>query len=84
MQLLYSDQIPSHKQALKDMLDKVWSKFGPKGNKMGGAKFLRRVNLNFFKKDHKIGFYPKNQQNSTSHLEDISQIVDFGPERGKF
>ena len=56
--------------------------------------FSQTVNLNFFKDDNKIGFYTKNQQNSTSltknqqnsmnNLEGISQNIDFGPKRGKF
>ena len=55
-----------------------------KGTKMGGAGFFRTANLYFLKEDHKISFYTKNQQHSTTCSEDISQNVDFGPERGKF
>ena len=39
-----------------DILDPKRSKFGPKGPKMGGFRFLNR-NLNFLKKDNKISFY---------------------------
>ena len=63
--------------------------FGPKkgqiltekGPKWTGLDFSRTVNINFPKEDHKISFYTKNQQNSMNYLEDISQNVDFGPER---
>ena len=55
-----------------------------KGSKMGVARFFSDCKPIFFKEDHKIGFYTKNQQNSMNHLEDISQNVDFGPKRGKF
>ena len=81
IQLLYSDQVPSHQQA---MLDQKRSKFEPKGPTMGRAKFFRTVNLDFQKEGHKISFYTKNQQNSTKHLEHISQNFDFGPKRSKF
>ena len=43
-----------------------------KGSKMGVATFRRTENLNFFKEDHKIGFYTKYQQNSASHFGDTS------------
>ena len=55
-----------------------------KGSKMGVAGFFSDFKPQFFKVDHKIGFYTKNQQNSINHLEDISQNVDFGPKKGKF
>ena len=47
----------------------IWTKKGPK---WAGLNFPPIVNLNFFKEEHKIGFYTKNQQKSTSRLEDIS------------
>ena len=48
-------------------------KFGPKRVQNGhGEIFSWTVNLNFFKEEHKIGFYTKNQQNSMSRLKDIS------------
>ena len=43
-----------------------------KGSKMGVARFFSDCKPKFFKEDHKIGFYTKNQQNSTSRFEDIS------------
>ena len=56
-----------------------------KGSKMGMARFLPDCKPHFFfKEDHKIGFYTKYQQNSTSRLGDTGQNVDFGPKRGKF
>ena len=61
IQLLYSYQVPSHKQ----------------GPITGGAKFFRTVNLNFPKEDHMNSFYTKNHPHSINHLEDISQNVDF-------
>ena len=60
------------------MLDPKRSKFGPK---WAGAKFLRTVNFNFPKEDHKNSFYTKNHQNSINRLEDISLIVDFIPKK---
>ena len=55
-----------------------------KGHKMGGPRFFPDCKLQFSKKkNHKISFYTKNQQNSMSSSEDISQNVDFGPKRGK-
>ena len=51
--------------------------------KMGGARFVLILNLNFPKEDYKNSFYTKIQQNSMSHLEDISSNVDFGPKGGK-
>ena len=61
------------------------SKFGPKRAQNGrGYIFIRIVNINFPKVDHKIGFYNEKQQNWMDHLGDISQNVDFGPEKGKF
>ena len=55
-----------------------------KGPKWARLDFSRTENLNFLKEDHEISFYTENQQNSTNHLEDISQNVDFGPKRVKF
>ena len=55
-----------------------------KDPKWAGLDFSRTPNLNFLKEKHTKSFYTKNQQNSTSRLEDISQNVDFGPKRGKF
>ena len=55
-----------------------------KGPKMGGARFFQNPKPQFSKKDHKMSFYMKNQQNSTNGLKDISQNVDFGPIKGKF
>ena len=56
-----------------------------KGPKMGEATFFpNRKPIFSIRKNHKISFYTKNQQNSTSRLEDIGQNVDFGPKRGKF
>ena len=60
---------------------RIWTKKGPK---WAWLDFSRTVNLNFFKEDHKIGFYTKYQQNSTNCLVDISHNVGFGPKRGKF
>ena len=72
IQLLYSDQVQSHKQALKI----CWTKKGPnldqKGTKIGGDKLFWTVNLSFPKDDYKNSFYTKNQQNSMNRLEDIS------------
>ena len=72
IQLLYSDQVPSHKQVLKI----CWTQKGPnldqKGAKMGNAKFIRTVKLNFSKEDYKKRFYTKNHPNSMNRLEDIS------------
>ena len=61
--------IPKSQTSFKDMLDPKRSKFGPKGPKMGGAKFFRTVNLNFEKEDHKNSFYTKNHPNSMNRLE---------------
>ena len=63
--------------------------FGPnldqKGPKMGGARIFPNCKHQFSKKkNHKISFYSKNQQNSMNRLEDICKNVDFGPERVKF
>ena len=55
-----------------------------KGRKMGGTGFSPGCKPQFSKKDHKISFYTKNQQNSMKRLEDISQNNDFGPKRAKF
>ena len=69
--VLYSDQVPSHKQVLKI----CWTQKGPnldqKGPKMGGAKFFRTVHLNFPTKDHKNSFYTKNHPNSMNRIGDI-------------
>ena len=46
--------------------------FDQKGSKMGVARFFPNCKPQFFKENHKIRFYTKNQQNSTSCLEDIS------------
>ena len=43
-----------------------------KGPKWAWQDFSWTLNLNFFKVDHKIGFYTKNQENSTSRFEDIT------------
>ena len=59
IQLLYSDQVPSHKQVL--MIS--WTQKGPsldqKGPKTGNAKFFLTVNLNFPKEDNMNSFYTK-------------------------
>ena len=55
-----------------------------KGTEMGVARFLLDCKHHFFRKDHKISFYTKIQQNSIKLLEDISKYVDFGPKRCKF
>ena len=55
--------------------------FGPKGPKMDGLDFFRTVKINFPKEDRRLSFYTKIQQNSMNHLEDISQNVDFGPNK---
>ena len=72
IQLLYLDQVPSHKQALKI----CWTQKGPnldqKGLKMDVANFFPDCKPRFFKEGNNISFYTKNQQNLTSHLEDIS------------
>ena len=47
----------------------IWTK---KGSKMGVARFFPDCKPQFFREDNNIGFYTKNQQNLTSHLEDIS------------
>ena len=59
-------------------------KFGPKRVQNGRAGFFPDFKPQFFKVDHKIGFYKKYQQNSTDRLVDINQNVDFGTKRGKF
>ena len=70
IQLLYSDQVPRHKQVLKI----CWTQKGPnldqKGPKMGGAKFFWTVNLNFPKEDNKNSFYTQNHENSMNHIEE--------------
>ena len=43
-----------------------------KGPEMGGARFLQNPKPQFSKKDHKMSFYTKNQQNSTKRLEYIN------------
>ena len=55
-----------------------------KGPKMGGAGFFPGCKHQFSKKNHKISFYTKNQQNSMNRSVDIIQNVDFGPKRDKF
>ena len=47
----------------------IWTKKGPQ---WVGLNFLRTVNLNFPKEDHKNSFYTKNHQNSINRLENIS------------
>ena len=68
IQLLYSYQVPSHKQVLK-------------GPITGGAKFFQTVNLNFPKEDHMNSFYTKNHPHSINYLENITQNVDFMSKR---
>ena len=68
--ILYSDQVPSDKQALKICWTRKSPNLDQKGPKMGGARFFWTVNTNFPKEDHKISFYTKNQQNSINHLKD--------------
>ena len=72
IQLLYSDQVQSHKQALKICWTQKRSTFGPKRAQNGRANFLRTVNLNFLKEDHKNIVYTKNHENTINRLEDIS------------
>ena len=71
IQLLYLDQVPSNKQALKICWTQKRPHLDQKGPKMGGAKFFQTVNLNFPKEDHKNSFYTKNHENSMNHIEDI-------------
>ena len=47
----------------------IWTKKGPQ---WVGLIFLRTVNLNFPKEDHKNSCYTKNHQNSMNRLEYIS------------
>ena len=52
-----------------------WTQKGPnldqKGSKMGVARFFPDFKPQFFKEDNNIGFYTKNQQNLTSHLDEL-------------
>ena len=41
-----------------------------KGPKMGEARFLRTLNINFPKENHKNSFYTKKHQNPMNRLED--------------
>ena len=65
------------------ILDQKGANLDQKGPKMSGARFLRTININFRKANHKISFYTKIQQNSMKKLDDISQYVDFLFKRGK-
>ena len=62
----------------RDQKGQIWTKKGPK---WAGLDFSRTANINFPKENHKISFYTKNQQNSMNRLEDMSQNVDFGPNK---
>ena len=55
-----------------------------KGSKMGMARFFPDCKPQFSKEDHKIGFYTKYRQNSTSHLGIQAKMLILGQKEANF